>query len=104
MPPVYPFPGADGGATDSLSRCSCWCHRQFLTVVEAAHVVSISRAQAYELTAVYRRSSGREGLPVVVLGHALRVPVTLLRAWCGMTKPTTPCNRCGHALGAEQAS
>lgn len=104
MPPIYPLTGADDGAADSLSRCSCWCHRQFLTVVEAARVVSISRAQAYELTALYRRSAGREGLPVVALGHALRVPVAFLREWCGMTKPTIPCNRCGHALREERAS
>ncbi len=103
MPPVYPFDGAGRGA-ESRSRCSCWCHREFLTVVEAARVVSLSRAQAYELAGVYRRSAGSEGLPVVAIGHALRVPVTLLREWCGMTKLTTPCNRCGHALREEQSS
>src|SRR5665213_1072722 len=101
MPPVYPIPGATDGVPDSSSRCSCWCHREFLTVVEAAHVVSISRAHAYEQTTLYRRSIGREGLPVIAIGHALRVPVTLLREWCGMTKATTPCNRCGHALREE---
>ncbi len=103
MPPVFPFDGTDPGA-DPRSRCSCWCHREFLTVLEAARVVSISRAQAYELAADYRRTEGREGLPVVAFGHALRVPVPRLRQWSGMNEPTTPCNRCGHALRAEQAS
>jgi hypothetical protein len=103
MAPVYPFPGADDSA-DPRSRCSCWCHREFITVIEAARVIAISRAQAYELAAEYRRTGGRDGLPVIAIGHALRVSVTLLREWSGMTKPTTPCNRCGHSLRAEQAS
>jgi len=104
MPPVHPFSGAGGGANEFSPRCGCWCHREFLTVGEAARVVSISRAQAYELTALYRRSAGRDGLPVVAFGHALRVPVARLREWCGLAKASTPCNRCGHALREEQAS
>jgi len=103
MPPVVPFPGAEPG-TDSRSQCSCWCHREFLTVPDAARVVAISRAQAYELAAEFRRSDGRDGLPVIAFGHALRVPVVRLREYCGMTDPTTPCNRCGHALRERQAS
>ncbi|HEY5272725.1 MAG TPA: hypothetical protein VIJ34_05765 [Acidimicrobiales bacterium] len=103
MAPVVPIHGADPG-TEPRSRCSCWCHREFLTVIEAARVVAISRAQAYELAADFRRTDGREGLPVIAIGHALRVPVTRLRQWSGMTEPTTLCNRCGHALRAEQAS
>ena len=103
MAPVVPLYGADPGA-ESRSRCSCWCHREFITVIEAARVVAISRALAYELAAEYRRTDGHEGLPVIAFGHALRVPVTLLREWSGMTEPTTLCNRCGHALRVEQAS
>ena len=103
MPPVVQFPGAEPGA-DSRSRCSCWCHREFLTVVDAARVVAISRAQAYELAAEFRKTDGRDGLPVVAFGHALRVPVTRLRQWSGMTDPTIPCNRCGHALREREAS
>jgi hypothetical protein len=103
MPPVVQFPGADPG-TDSRSRCACWCHREFLTVTDAARVVAISRAQAYELAAEYRRTKGRDGLPVIAIGHALRVPVTRLREWSGMTDLTKPCNRCGHALREQQAS
>jgi hypothetical protein len=71
MAPVVPFHGADPG-TEPRSRCSCWCHREFLTVIEAARVVAISRAQAYELAADFRRTDGREGLPVIAIGHALR--------------------------------
>lgn len=103
MPPVVLFPGADPGA-DPRVRCTCWCHREFLTVTEAARVVAISRAQAYELAAEFRRTEGRKGLPVIAFGHALRVPVTRLRQYSGMTEATTPCNRCGHALRAEHAS
>jgi hypothetical protein len=103
MPTEFSSFGADPGATNLHSRCTCWCHREFLTVVEAAQIVAISRAQAYELTGLYRRTTGREGLPVVEIGHALRVPVAVLRRWSGLTH-ATPCNRCGHALREEQAS
>ena len=103
MRPVVPFPGQEP-APDSHSRCTCWCHREFLTVADAARVVAISRAQAYELAAEFRRTEGRVGLPVIAFGHALRVPVTKLRQWSGMTDPSTPCNRCGHALREQHAS
>lgn len=87
---------------EDRSRCRCWCHREFVTVAEAARIVAISRAQAYELAALYRRTAGTEGLPVVAIGHALRVPVVMIREWCGLTKASTPCNRCGHALREEE--
>ncbi len=100
---VVQFPGQEPGP-ESRSRCTCWCHREFLTVTDAAQVVAISRAQAYELAAEFRRTNGQDGLPVIAFGHALRVPVTRLRTWSGMTDPTIPCNRCGHALREQQAS
>jgi hypothetical protein len=86
------------------ATCRCWCHREFVTVVEAAHIVSISRAQAYELAGLYRRTDGVEGLPVVAIGHALRVPVALLREWCGIANWVRPCSRCGHVLHEARAS
>lgn len=45
-----------------------------LTVEEAAAVLRISRAAAYEQARVWRETDGREGLPVVVIGRSLRVP------------------------------
>ena len=45
-----------------------------LTVPEAAALCRIGRSAAYEQAALYLRSGGVEGLPVVRLGRALRVP------------------------------
>lgn len=45
-----------------------------LTVEEAAAVLRISRAAAYEQARIWRETDGREGLPVVVIGRSLRVP------------------------------
>jgi len=46
----------------------------FFTVEEAAHVLRIGRTAAYELARVWRKTGGREGLPVVAFGRLLRVP------------------------------
>ena len=45
-----------------------------LTVEEAAAVLRISRAAAYEQARIWRESQGQSGLPVVVIGRTLRVP------------------------------
>ena len=45
-----------------------------LTVEEAAAVLRISRAAAYEQARIWRETGGETGLPVVVLGRTLRVP------------------------------
>ncbi len=45
-----------------------------LTVEEAARVMRIGRTKAYALAREWRTSNGRSGLPVVDLGHVLRVP------------------------------
>lgn len=45
-----------------------------LTVDEAATVLRISRAAAYEQARIWRETDGREGLPVIVIGRSLRVP------------------------------
>jgi hypothetical protein len=46
----------------------------FLTVTQAAALLQIGRTAAYDLAARYERSGGAEGLPVIRLGRALRVP------------------------------
>jgi Helix-turn-helix domain len=45
-----------------------------LKVAEAAAVLRISRAAAYEQARIWRETDGREGLPVVMVGRSLRVP------------------------------
>jgi hypothetical protein len=46
----------------------------FFTVEEAARVLRIGRTAAYEATQLWRATGGAEGLPVVKIGGALRVP------------------------------
>ncbi len=46
----------------------------FLTVLEAAALLRISRTSAYEQARRYLFTGGREGLPVVRVGRCLRVP------------------------------
>jgi excisionase family DNA binding protein len=49
-----------------------------LTVEEAATVLRIGRAAAYELARQWRETDGQLGLPVVQLGRSLRVPRSAL--------------------------
>lgn len=65
-----------------------------LTVEEAAAVLRISRAAAYEQARVWRETDGREGLPVMVIGRSLRVPKAMLEDKL----------RCEVAGGASPAS
>ncbi len=46
----------------------------FLTVEQAAYVLSISRTAAYGLVNRWLDTAGDEGLPVIRLGRTLRVP------------------------------
>ena len=50
-----------------------------LTVEEAAAVLRISRASAYEAARIWR-TTRRDGLPVIQIGRRLLVPRTALRA------------------------
>jgi hypothetical protein len=45
-----------------------------LTVEEAGAVLRIGRTKAYAMAREWRDSGGRSGLPVIDLGHVLRVP------------------------------
>ncbi len=58
----------------------------FITVLEAATLLGISRTTAYEMARRYLATGGREGLPVVRLDKRLmRVPWSEFVAWfrCG---------------------
>jgi excisionase family DNA binding protein len=55
----------------------------FLTVEEAARVLRIGRTTAYALTKEWRATDGQSGLPVVNVGHKLRVPACQLEQLAG---------------------
>jgi hypothetical protein len=62
--------------------------KTFLTVEEAAAVLRIGRTAAYALTRQWRATGGAEGLPVVLVGRLLRVPVHQLeRLAAGAIEP-----------------
>lgn len=46
----------------------------FLTVEEAGDMLRVGRTKAYAMAKEWRATGGRAGLPVVDLGHVLRVP------------------------------
>lgn len=61
---------------------------EVLTVEEAAKVLRIGRGAAYELARQWRATGGRCGLPVITLGHRLRVPrAALERLLSGEPEP-----------------
>lgn len=45
-----------------------------LTVEEAGALLRIGRTKAYAMAREWRETDGRSGLPVIDLGHVLRVP------------------------------
>ena len=57
---------------------------QLLTVEEAGRLLRVGRTKAYAMATEWRTSGGRSGLPVVDLGHVLRVPLGQLEAMVGM--------------------
>lgn len=64
----------------------------FLTVPEAARFLRIGRTAAYDLANRYERTGGADGLPVVRIGRALRVPRARLEelAGCPLGPAPTP--------------
>jgi hypothetical protein len=54
-----------------------------LTVEEAGTLLRIGRTKAYAMAREWRESNGRSGLPVIDLGHVLRVPRRALEEMVG---------------------
>ena len=63
---------------------------EFLLVEDAAAILRIGRTKAYALTRLFRQSGGRQGIPVVDLGHALRVPRRAFEERFGITLRWAP--------------
>lgn len=72
------------------------------TVGEAAAILRIGRNAAYELVKQWRRTGGREGLPVVVLGRSLRVPAGALREMLDRPTPAPLRANATHARSARR--
>lgn len=66
---------------------------EVLTIAEAAKVLRIGRGAAYAQARLYLATDGREGLPVVRLGHSLRVPRS------GLVRLLAVPGQAGHAAG-----
>lgn len=54
-----------------------------LTVEEAGELLRIGRSKAYAMAREWRETDGRSGLPVIDLGHVLRVPRLALEELIG---------------------
>ena len=54
-----------------------------LTVEEAGVLLRIGRTKAYAMAREWRETDGRSGLPVIDLGHVLRVPRRALEELIG---------------------
>jgi hypothetical protein len=72
-----------------------------LTVEEAGVLLRIGRTKAYAMAREWRETDGRSGLPVIDLGHVLRVPRRALEEMIGaeLTDVDSP-NRVEEATDA----
>ncbi len=61
-----------------------------LTVEEAGEVLRIGRTKAYAMAREWRETEGRSGLPVIDLGHVLRVPRRALEELLGSELSDAP--------------
>jgi hypothetical protein len=66
-----------------------------LTVEEAGSLLRIGRTKAYSMAREWRETDGRSGLPVIDLGHVLRVPRRALEdllgtELSGVSRPKLP--------------
>ena len=50
----------------------------FLKIEQAQELTQLGRSQIYELTRRWRETNGREGIPCVWFGRAVRVPTAAL--------------------------
>lgn len=74
-----------------------------LTVEEAGVLLRIGRTKAYAMAREWRETDGRSGLPVIDLGHVLRVPRQALEDLIGteLTGVDSP-NRVEETKHAEE--
>ena len=68
---------------DVATRPNITVGPDLLTVDEAARILRISRTTAYKEVSRYRATSGREGIPVILVGGLLRVPRVRLETLIG---------------------
>jgi len=61
-----------------------------LTVEEAGSLLRIGRTKAYAMAREWRETDGRSGLPVIDLGHVLRVPRRALEDLLGTELSDVP--------------
>jgi hypothetical protein len=61
-----------------------------LTVEEAGQLLRIGRTKAYAMAREWRETEGRSGLPVIDLGHVLRVPRRALEDMLGAELSDVP--------------
>ena len=71
----------------------------FLTVPQAADVLQLGRSKVYELTTLYERTAGAEGLPFVRFGCQKRVPRAALVAFIEQVLPTPREAAAGRTVG-----